>query len=126
VQFKKNEGADVNGDSVPELGRLIAGTDVFTEKTGGFLGARAFKAMSDQMVERDTNGDGFFDRTDARRIDGKGAGRSLYIHRAGASTAAEVNTWSAGCQTIPGNLFPAFLATLGHPASFCYVLLNVR
>ena len=126
VKFKKNEGADVNGDGIPELGRLIAGTYVFTEKTGGFLGARAFKAMSDQTVERDTNGDGRFDRTDTKRIDTKGAGRSLYIHRGGASNAAEVNTWSAGCQTIPGNIFGDFLSTVGRPASFCYVLIDAR
>jgi hypothetical protein len=126
VKFKKNEGADVDGDGIPELGRLVEGTYVFTEKTGGFLGNRAFKAMGDQTVERDTNGDGYFDRSDAKRIDTKGAGRSLYIHRGGASNSADVNTWSAGCQTIPGNIYGDFLATIGSPASFCYVLINAR
>ena len=126
VRFRKNEGADVDGDGIPELGRLVAGTYVFAEKTGGFLGNRAFKATADQTVERDTDGDGFFDRADAKRIDTKGAGRSLYIHRGGADNVADVNTWSAGCQTIPGNVYGDFLATVGRPASFCYVLVDAR
>lgn len=126
VRFKKNEGADVNGDGIAELGRLIEGTYVFTEKTGGFLGNRAFKATADQTVERDTDGDGSFDRNDAKRIDTRTAGRSLYIHRGGNDNTADTNTWSAGCQTIPGNVYNDFLATIGHPASFCYVLVNAR
>lgn len=126
VRFKKNEGADVNGDGIAELGRLIEGTYVFAEKTGGFLGNRAFMATANQTVERDTDGDGFFDRNDAKRIDSKTAGRTLYIHRGGNDNAADVNTWSAGCQTIPGNRYNDFLATVGHPASFCYVLINAR
>lgn len=126
VRFNKNEGADVDGDGIPELGRLVEGTYVFTEKTGGFLGNRAFKATADQTVERDTDGDGRFDRADTRRIDTQGAGRSLYIHRGGVDNSGDVNTWSAGCQTIPGNLYGEFLATVGRPASFCYVLVNAR
>lgn len=83
-------------------------------------------ATANQTVERDTDGDGFFDRNDAKRIDGKTAGRTLYIHRGGNDNAADVNTWSAGCQTLPGNRYNDFLATVGHPASFCDVLINAR
>jgi len=126
VRFKKAEGIDIDKDGTGDLGRLVEGTYVFREKAGGFLGGRAFQANADQVAERDTDGDGLFTRSDPKRIDRKGAGRSMYIHRGGALAAKELNTWSAGCQTIPNDLYPDFLATLGRPASFCYVLVNTR
>jgi hypothetical protein len=126
VKFKKAEGADMNKDGIADLGRLVQGTYVFREKTGGFLGGRAFQSTIDQVAERDTDGDGFFTRSDPSRIDGKGAGRSMYIHRGGALETKDVNTWSAGCQTIPNDHYGEFLATLGKPGSFCYVLIDAR
>ena len=38
VKFRKSDGADVNKDGIADLGRLVEGTYVFREKTGGFLG----------------------------------------------------------------------------------------
>lgn len=127
VVYKKTEGADWNQDGIADLGRLSEGTYFFNEKTDGFLHNRAFEANADQTVERDINGDGFFDEADGdRRFDSRNAGRSLYIHIGGRSNGAQVNTWSAGCQTIPGDVYADFLATLGPRATFFYVLVNTR
>ena len=61
---------------------------------------------------------------DKSRIDPKGAGTSMYIHRGGADTVLEPNTWSAGCQTVPKNRYPTFLKAVGKPNAFYYVLVN--
>ena len=50
----------------------------------------------------------------------------MLIHRGGSSIDKQVNTWSAGCQTIPQNAYADFLRTLGRPSSFCHVLVNTR
>jgi len=126
VRFKKADGVDIDKDGIADAGRLVEGTYVFREKLGGFLGGRAFQSSTDQVAERDTNGDGFFLRDDPKRIDAKGAGRSMYIHRGGDIATRDVNTWSAGCQTLPKDIYAQFLATLGQPTSFCYVLINAR
>lgn len=126
VKFKKADGLDVDKDGIADAGRLVEGTYVFREKLGGFLGDRAFQSSTNQVAERDTNGDGFFLRDDPKRIDLKGAARSMYIHRGGDIATQDVNTWSAGCQTVPKDLYTQFLATLGNPGSFCYVLINAR
>jgi hypothetical protein len=78
-------------------------------------------------LERDTNGDGWFDKADGlQRFDSKNAGRTMYIHTGGKSDGKQVNTWSAGCQTLPGNIYSDFLATIGRQASVSYVLINAR
>ncbi|TXD96694.1 hypothetical protein FUT87_05540 [Mitsuaria sp. TWR114] len=122
VTFKKIEGADVNGDGILDAGRLRAGTYLFAEKDGGYMDARAFQSLSAQVAERDTNGDGRFNASDPNRIDLKGAGTSMYIHRGGIQ--ANRNTWSAGCQTVPDNRYGAFLASLGRIKTFHYVLID--
>ena len=125
VKFRKADGFDADKDGIQDLGRLREGTYVFRERSA-FLGDRAFQSTTNETAERDTDGDGWFTRADPSRIDTKGAGRSMLIHRGGASTDKQVNTWSAGCQTIPQNFYHDFLRTLGRPASFCYVLVNTR
>lgn len=118
-------GVDVNADKIRDAGRLRAGTYFFREKPGGYLGARAFRSAEDQTVERDTNGDGRFALDDAgTRIDTKGVGRTMYIHWGGADNAPVVNTWSAGCQTIPKNHYGSFLSSVGQNPSFFYVLID--
>ena len=124
VGFKHSEGVDVDKDGIRDAGRLMAGTYQYFEKHGGHLGARAFQVKVAQLVERDTDGDGRFTTADPQRIDAVGAGTSMYIHRGGANNVKDPNTWSAGCQTIPGNLFSPFLAVMGRPKSFHYVLVN--
>ncbi len=132
------EGVNVNGDDFLDAGRLVAGTYQYTEKSGGHLGARAFRVGSriqkgkksiftsgpNQVAERDTDGDGFFTNADPLRIDPTGAGTTMYIHQGGADNIASVNTWSAGCQTIPKNRYTTFLGHIPVNATFHYVLIN--
>ncbi|WP_186416781.1 hypothetical protein [Bosea sp. CS1GBMeth4] len=124
VKFSKADGVDVNNDRIKDAGRLIEGTYQYFEKKGGFLGDRAFQVKTTQVAERDTDGDGRFTQDDKSRIDTKGAGTSMYIHRGGADTVLEPNTWSAGCQTVPKNRYPTFLKAVGKPSAFYYVLVN--
>ncbi|OWQ44851.1 hypothetical protein CDL60_23580 [Roseateles noduli] len=119
-------GEDVNGDGIRDAGRLKAGTYFFAEKPGGYLKARAFRSTEDQTVERDTNGDGRFLLDDASRIDAKLVKRSMYIHWGGPDNLPVVNTWSAGCQTIPKNAYDSFLSAVGHNPSFFYVLVDCQ
>ncbi len=122
---KKNEGADVNGDGIKDIGRLVAATYHYHEKKNGHLGARAFMVKTTQVAERDTDGDGWFTLSDPSRIDPSTAGTSMYIHR-GGNDGGGANTWSAGCQTIPGRVYGAFLGSLGGFGNFFYVLVNAR
>lgn len=127
VAFKKAAlvaGEDVNGDGLKDAGRLRAGTYFFKEKPDGFLDARAFRSTENQTVERDTDGDGRFLLNDAARIDSKLVGRTMYIHWGGADNVPVVNTWSAGCQTIPRNHYGSFLSAVGRNPSFFYVLID--
>ncbi|MEO7253286.1 MAG: hypothetical protein ABIZ64_03490 [Casimicrobium sp.] len=135
---KKNEGMDADGDGILDAGRLVQGTYQYTEKPGGHLGARAFRVGSrikkgkksvfvegpTQVVERDTDGDGLFTSADPSRIDRTGAGTTMYIHRGGSDAVGTVNTWSAGCQTIPKNRYSIFLSHIPVNATFYYVLIN--
>ena len=122
--FSKADGSDLNKDGIKDAGRLVAGTYRYFEKRGGFLGARAFQVGETQVVERDTDGDGLFTRADPGRIDKKGAGTSMYIHRGGNDDTSGAGTWSAGCQTIPKSVYGKFLAAVGRPSAFHYVLVN--
>jgi hypothetical protein len=125
VAYRKSAGSDTNKDGIKDAGRLIEGTYRYYEKSGGFLGDRAFQVKAKQIVERDTDGDGLFTASDPNRLDTKGAGTTMYIHRGGADTVLEPNTWSAGCQTIPKNHYKSFLSSVGAAsASFYYVLVN--
>lgn len=119
-------GEDVNADGLKDAGRLRAGTYFFNEKPDGFLDARAFRSTENQTGERDTNGDGRFQLDDPARIDSKLVGRSMYIHWGGADNVPVVNTWSAGCQTIPKNHYGSFLSAVGRNPSFFYVLIDAQ
>ena len=124
VSHRKSDGFDIDEDGIKDQGRLMAGTYEYFEKAGGFLGARAFQVKRTQQVERDTDGDGWFDEQDASRIDSQGAGTSMYIHRGGRQAGDSISTWSAGCQTIPGQIFDDFLRAVGQVSSFHYVLVD--
>ncbi len=125
VKYRKTQGVDINNDNIKDAGRLIEGTYKYFERNKHYLGARAFEVKKTQVAERDTDGDGFFTKKDPRRIDKTGAGTSMYIHRGGADNVKEPNTWSAGCQTIPKNVYNNFLKAVGTPHSgFYYVLVN--
>lgn len=126
VKHRKADGVDINKDGIKDAGRLTAGTYEYFEKAGGFLGGRAFQVKTTQVVERDTDGDGRFTRQDPSRVDRRGAGTTMYIHRGGAIGNRGSNTWSAGCQTIPLNIYSDFLSALGSSRRFFYVLINAK
>jgi hypothetical protein len=126
VAFAKSVGIDVDKDGVLDAGRLKEGTYFFTEMPKLFMKDRAFQASRIQTAERDSNGDGRFTLADPNRIDRKGVGHTMYIHQGGSMNRAIVNTWSAGCQTVPQNLYPTFLSALGQKPEFFYVLIDGR
>lgn len=117
VARRKVEGDDVNGDNVRDLGRLAEGTVemVRTEhaSNGHTRSGREFSLRpSDEavrngrnMVERDTNADGWFDSRDVSGV--QDLNNTFKIHR-GSNT----NTDSAGCQTIGGGEHSAFIDTV--------------
>ena len=130
ITRSKTEGADVNGDGVRDLGRLAEGT---TEMRGtthpGNKGVPEFSlrptlgaiAEGARRVERDSNGDGWFDAGDPGGV--QPLNRTFKFHRGG-----ERNTYSAGCQTLRDDQFDAFLETLrGTPGQerWQYVLTAV-
>lgn len=114
-------GVDMNGDGRPDLGRIEAGSYRYTQQSDQFLGNTYFRPDRTTPAQRDTNGDGRFDASDRNGRDATGAGRSMLIHQGGAG-----NTWSAGCQTLAGADFNAFVAALGGQRSFSYVLANAN
>ena len=126
----KTEGTDVNGDGVRDLGRLSEGT---TEMRGtthpGKEGVPEFSlrptpgAIADgaRRVERDSNGDGWFDSDDLGGV--QPLNRTFKFHRGG-----ERNTLSAGCQTFKRAEYDDFLdAVRGTPGQdrWQYVLTSV-
>lgn len=124
VAYRKSDGFDINRDGIKDAGRLAEGTYRYFERRDQFLGARAFQMRTIPVVERDTNGDGWFNRADPSRFDPAGAGTSMYIHRGGSDDTSQSNTWSGGCQTIPQNVYQEFLAAVGNASAFYYVLVN--
>lgn len=107
---------------------MVEGTYKYYEKSGGFLGARAFQVKVTQVAERDVNGDGMIDRKDGNNIDRTGAETSMYIHRGGSGLNKSENTFSAGCQTVHGSQYQEFLSSLGNApkSGFNYVLVNAQ
>lgn len=114
-------GVDVNGDGRRDLGRLVEGSYRYTRQAGHYLGDVFFRPDSVTPVERDTNGDGWFDGRDPARIDRTGAGTSMLIHTGGTT-----NSWSAGCQTMAPDTYRAFVSALGGQDRFSYVLVNAN
>lgn len=119
ARTKKIEGEDVDGDSYRDLGRLAAGTFEMQRTTHPVRGnPRDFAMRPTQeqvqdngtgLVERDTNGDGWFTQDDVGRVQDLNA--SFKIHR--GSTG---NTDSAGCQTIHPDDYQDFIgAVRGNP-----------
>ena len=130
ITRSKTEGADVNGDGVRDLGRLAEGT---TEMRGtthpGNKGVPEFSlrptlgaiAEGARRVERDSNGDGWFDADDPGGV--QPLNRTFKFHRGGRE-----NTLSAGCQTLKPAEYDDFLdAVRGTPGQdrWQYVLTSV-
>ncbi len=98
-------GEDVNGDTLWDIGRLAEGTNemmIAEHRNPASAGTRqAFRPSPEQLtsdrraggVQRDTNGDGYFNDADVNGI--QDLNESFKIHSGSRS-----NTDSAGCQTI--------------------------
>jgi len=126
----KTEGEDVNGDRVKDLGRLGEGTTEMratTHPRHGHADEFALRPSQDAVtagagrVERDSNGDGWFDARDTQGV--QDLNDTFKIHR-----GSRANTDSAGCQTIGGGEYDDFVATVrGTPGQnrWQYVLTSV-
>lgn len=108
VIHRSVDGVDVNADGIRDLGRLAEGSYRFAASTHQFGNkphTRHFAlrptpdsvATSLHGVNRDTNGDGWFDSADSHGVQPLNA--TFKFHRGN-----ERNTYSAGCQTIPMGL----------------------
>lgn len=130
VRRTKIEGEDVNGDRVKDLGRLAEGTTEMRATTHPRQGRPAEFALRPTpaavaagtgRVERDSNGDGWFDARDTHGV--QDLNDTFKIHR-GSSR----NTDSAGCQTIGGGRYDDFVDVVrGAPGqrNWQYVLTSV-
>ncbi|KRD74796.1 XVIPCD domain-containing protein [Lysobacter sp. Root983] len=132
VDRRKIEGEDVNNDRVRDLGRLAEGTTEMKADTHPTYGANpgeefalrptaAAVAAGQNRVQRDTNADGWFN---ARDVNGRqDLNDTFKIHRGGSA-----NTDSAGCQTIGGGEYDAFITAAGgnpRQTRWQYVLTSV-
>ncbi|AWH19826.1 XVIPCD domain-containing protein [Stenotrophomonas sp. ZAC14D2_NAIMI4_6] len=130
IRKKKTEGEDVNGDGVRDLGRLTEGTTEMRAATHprrdhpaefALRPSSAAVIAGARRVERDSNGDGWFDARDTYGM--QDLNSTFKIHR-GSSR----NTDSAGCQTIGGGKYDDFIEVVrGTPGqnSWQYVLTSV-
>lgn len=126
----KTEGEDVNGDRVKDLGRLAEGTTEMRATTHPRHGhpdefalrpSQAAITAGAARVERDSNGDGWFDARDTQGV--QDLNDTFKIHR-----GSRANTDSAGCQTIGGGEYDDFVSTVrGTPGQnrWQYVLTSV-
>lgn len=126
----KTEGEDVNADRVRDMGRLAEGTTEMRETTHprfkmpdefSLRPTREAVAEGSSRVERDTNGDGWFDARDVNGV--QDLNNTFKIHRGSAR-----NTYSAGCQTVGNDEYDAFEAVVrGTPDQdrWQYVLTTV-
>ncbi|MEA9712069.1 XVIPCD domain-containing protein [Xanthomonas campestris] len=127
---QKTEGEDVNRDNVRDLGRLAEGTTEMGRTTHPLRNhpdefalrpTDAAVANGQHRVERDSNGDGWFDARDTHGV--QDLNNTFKIHRGSGR-----NTDSAGCQTIGGNEYDTFVSTVrGTPGQdrWQYVLTSV-
>ncbi|AWH15913.1 hypothetical protein C1922_00490 [Stenotrophomonas sp. ZAC14D2_NAIMI4_7] len=130
IRKKKTEGEDVNSDGVRDLGRLAEGTTEMQatthprrDKPAEFALRPTPAAVTAGLgrVERDSNGDGWFDARDTHGM--QELNSTFKIHR-GSSR----NTDSAGCQTIGGGKYDDFIEVVrGTPgqSNWQYVLTSV-
>jgi hypothetical protein len=97
----KTEGDDVNDDRIADMGRLAEGTTEMMPAQHPYRGATEWAmrpspeaiAAGANRVERDSNGDGWFDARDTHGV--QDLNNTFKIHR-----GSNYNTDSAGCQTI--------------------------
>jgi hypothetical protein len=129
VLRRKIEGSDFNDDGVRDLGRLAEGTTEMLATTHPRDGKPEFSLRPTPRavvtgalrVERDTNGDGWFDARDTQGV--QNLNDTFKIHRGSGR-----NTDSAGCQTIGDDKYGDFVRNVrGTPGQtrWQYVLTSV-
>jgi len=123
IRPKKIEGEDVNHDGVRDLGRLGEGTTEMLRTDHPTYGSPrqngrefALRPAAEAVaggagrVQRDTNADGWFTAADLHGM--QDLNNTFKIHR--GSTR---NTDSAGCQTIGGGEYDAFVRDQTQPTA---------
>jgi len=105
VGWRRSEGIDVDGDQLLDLGRLAIGTVEMRrtthERGSNARPTEAFRPSPEQLgsgrreggVQRDTNGDSYFNEHDIHGLQPLNATFKIHI-------GSGQNTDSAGCQTI--------------------------
>lgn len=119
VQWRRPQGERANNDAIPDLGRMAEGSFEMLRATHPARGnandfslrptpEQASAPRNADLVQRDTNGDGWFTQDD---IDGiRRLNNSFKIH-----AGSPHNTDSAGCQTIhPADHGEFIAAVLGN------------
>ena len=110
----KTEGADVNGDRIRDLGRLAEGSTEMQATTHprrdhadefSLRPTAAAIAAGSNRIERDSNGDGWFDSRDTHGV--QDLNNTFKIHR-----GSRANTDSAGCQTIGNHEYGDFVSSV--------------
>ncbi len=131
--FRRQQGEDVTGDNIPELGRLSEGTTEMVKaahanptSAGGTKWALRPSADSvadgTNRVERDSNHDGKFDSADTDGV--TDLNRTFKIH-----SGSRTNTDSAGCTTLHPDDYQDFQSAVTRDASqksWQYVLTEVK
>ncbi len=115
-QVKEIEGVDVNNDGRNDLGRLAEGTYRF-EKGRVLDRFTGYRATHDQVVERDSNHDGWFNSLDTQASGQTNAG--MHIHPGGNTI-----TGSAGCLTMKPDVFNEFMELMGEQPGLNNVLVG--
>ena len=120
VQWRRPQGERANNDAIPDLGRMAEGSFEMLRSTHPARGnandfslrptpEQSSAPRNADLVQRDTNGDGWFTQDDIHGI--RRLNNSFKIHAGSAH-----NTDSAGCQTIHPGEYPEFIsAVLGNP-----------
>lgn len=110
----KTQGADVDGDGVRDLGRLAEGSTEMQPTTHprrdhpdefSLRPSATAIAAGSNRIERDSNGDGWFDSRDTQGI--QDLNNTFKIHR-----GSRDNTDSAGCQTIGNDKYDDFVSSV--------------
>ncbi len=112
-RYQGRYGNDVNGDGRRDLATLAEGTYTFNKSSSSRYG-NILRPANTTAVMRDTDGDGRGDT-----LDRTGAGTSILFHRGGYN-----DTGSAGCQTMPPDVFNDFWAALGNDSSVSYTVID--
>jgi hypothetical protein len=116
------EGKDADGDGRLDLGRVPAGSHQYRRGNSTKFGDRILRSVRPIHAERDVNHDGVFDESDAAAVVDEAAMQVTdFLFHPGLSE----RTGSAGCQTLPPDVFDDFWTALGDQNKFWYVLVEV-